>query len=131
MTVEPAIIGLVIDKVNDDDLDMLNEIVGKLELAETFEELADIDLLFHQTLMGITGNPLLMEFSKLLKEFFIVTMQNLARRKNDLTMEKYEAALSRSVSEHRKLYEAIKRKDREQAQDLLVKHILWRRTRHD
>ncbi|MDD2485085.1 MAG: GntR family transcriptional regulator [bacterium] len=110
LALELAAMHVLINKAGKKDIERLERATAMLADATSSEEHIKADLAFHEDLIKITGNNFLIEFSYVLKQFFILTTREI---KLDLDSHKKAAA------SHRTIIEALKNKNR----DALIRSV--------
>lgn len=113
--IEREIARLAAEKATEEDIRQLNEIISKnLQKLESSQPGADEDVAFHKLLAEISGNKILEAALDLIREEGQLSpILEYVRKKVG----------SDIVSDHKKVLEAIARRDSEGAEKAMVKHI--------
>lgn len=115
MTLESDVAYKAAERANEEDLAAAEAALARYERAmragKGFYQ-ADID--FHRTLAIATRNPIYVKISDALADLIVT-----ARKATDQVPE----ATKRASIEHRKILEAVSRKDADSARDLMAQHI--------
>ena len=61
---------LIVSRVNEDDISALKRITEKMRKSASGPEVIILDWEFHRTLIGVSGNAVLVEFGKVTDAFF-------------------------------------------------------------
>lgn len=116
LIIEVGALDLVVERLTDADIEMLEKHNANVKNAGNVEERAEADLEFHRYLLAIAGNPVLNEFGTFLAMFFTETQSLTDRHSTQIT-----------ASAHGALIEALRSRDAELAKDIMRKHILtWK-----
>lgn len=116
---ERGVLELVAKNATLEQLDSMEEVIKRMENAGTRDEEFSTDLEFHQRLVQLTDNPVLMEFTSLLTRFFREGREVVGSGKT----------IQEDAKEHRKLINALKKKEIARAQAILEKGIrAWNRS---
>jgi len=113
---EVGIAGLAAERAKADDLAAIAE-----EVAECFASLEDPqaflvhDIRFHRAVAAASGNPILASVVEMVSAIFYERRRQTADRAHDL---RGPAQL------HRRIYQAIRARDRERAQAMMNEHLL-------
>ncbi|MGB9620084.1 MAG: FadR/GntR family transcriptional regulator [Armatimonadota bacterium] len=119
LVIEVGAIDLIVERVTDDDIRMLEECNKRVESARSVEERAEADLEFHKDLLAIAGNPVLSEFGSFLGRFFMEAQYLTTQNHTPVT-----------VSAHRELIAALKNRNAAWAKEVMTRHILtWKESR--
>jgi GntR family transcriptional regulator, transcriptional repressor for pyruvate dehydrogenase complex len=116
IAIEVSHLELVAERLTDDAHRRLLDQVERLEdAAERNDphEFARHDSAYHRILLEIGGNPILMTFCDLLKQYF----------RNDAALHMSQADLFVVVQEHRTIVEALREKNLPLAQGMLKRHL--------
>jgi GntR family transcriptional regulator, transcriptional repressor for pyruvate dehydrogenase complex len=113
LAIELGTLQQVVERIQDEDIVLLEEILDRYDEAETLEESSKIDLEFHQQLLAISRNPILAEFGTFLGRFFIESLYFV------ITDPKVHTS-----NEHRDLLGALRERDLPEASEILRAHIL-------
>lgn len=113
--IEPAATALAAGRITTEALEHLEETLGRMDSAETVEELVEADDEFHRTIAGATDNAAL---AALLQNLYGRTLR--ARIWRGLAEE---GALDRTRISHRSIYGAISNRDAELARSAATMHI--------
>jgi len=113
--IEPAATALAAGRITTEDLQRLEETLGRMDSAVSVEELVEADDDFHRTIAGATGNAAL---AALLQNLYSRTLR--ARIWRGLAEE---GALDRTRISHRSIYGAISSRDPELARAAATMHI--------
>jgi GntR family transcriptional repressor for pyruvate dehydrogenase complex len=117
---EVGIVGLAADRAKNDELATIAD-----EVAECFASLDDPqaflvhDIRFHRAVAGASGNPILASVVEMVSALFYERRRQTADRARDL---REPAQL------HRRIYQAIRARDRDRAQALMNEHLLRAQT---
>ncbi len=109
---EVGALDLVVARVTDEDIRMLEGLNQALEAADSVEAAAELDLKFHKALLATSGNPVVSEFGNFLGQFFMEA-RNLVGK---------EAKVHTSRT-HRDLLDALVARDVERAKVIMRRHI--------
>ena len=123
--VEVGAIGLIAARINDADLEQLEQSVIKLEeKAKSGEMFLREDLQFHLTLLQAARNEFLLQWSPMVEEVMRVWVyqQNSLAEVFKVDLLRQDAA--RVAAEHRAILEAIRRRDAQEARALLQQHLM-------
>ena len=119
---ECAILPLVVQHADDDDLARLDAAVAAFEAAIRVEEpgaataaVADADMDFHLALLRATRNRALEGFGVMLQEFFRKVRGEVLVRRSPL--------MERSLEEHRAIAAAVRARDADAAADVMREHL--------
>lgn len=116
---ERGVLELVAQNATPEQINSLEEVIKRMEKAATREEEFETDLEFHRRLVQMTNNPVLMEFTSLLTRFFREGREVVGQGKT----------IQEDAKEHRKLINALKKKEVARAQAILEKGIrAWNRS---
>ncbi len=119
LVIEVGAMDLVASRATDADVRMLEECNERVEGAKNVEERAEADLDFHRDLLAIAGNPVLSEFGSFLGRFFMEAQYLTDQNHGPIT-----------VSAHRDLIAALKKRDGALAKNIMTRHILtWKEPR--
>jgi DNA-binding FadR family transcriptional regulator len=113
--IEPAATALAAGRITTENLQRLEETLGRMDSAESVEELVEADDDFHRTVAGATGNAAL---AALLQNLYGRTLR--ARIWRGLAEE---GALDRTRISYRAIYGAISNRDAELARSAATMHI--------
>jgi GntR family transcriptional regulator, transcriptional repressor for pyruvate dehydrogenase complex len=113
--IEPAATAVAAGRIKTEDLQRLEETLGRMDSAESVEDLVEADDDFHRTVAGATGNAAL---AALLQNLYGRTLR--ARIWRGLAEE---GALDRTKISHRAIYGAISNRDAELARSAATMHI--------
>jgi len=114
---EPHVCSLAIDRISEEALKRMEEIVEQQEFYEmkhNLDQLRNLDTQFHDIIYSSCGSPI---FQSVLSP---IHHKLLKYRKASL--ENSDRSLH-SVEEHRAIYEAIKEKDKKRVEELMTNHI--------
>lgn len=109
---EIAVIGLVVQRADEEDLKELENLV--LWMEEKPEEAAQADIAFHLTLARISKNQVIINIIKSLKE--------IMNRLQEKTIY-YPGRLPDIIAEHKQILFAIRERDESLAQQYMKNHI--------
>ncbi|MCC6424764.1 MAG: FadR family transcriptional regulator [Phycisphaerales bacterium] len=113
IVLEEGILQVVVKMITPEQISELGAIVGRMEQTESYEDVALADMAFHHKLAQITGNPVLVEMMSFLTRFF--------KEGEQLRGSQFGGA-----EDHRKILEALKQRDGQEAGRLMKEHInLW------
>ncbi len=116
LEVELAIIGLAIERIEEDDFDQLLKNIEHTETLISEGKISrDGNIAFHLILANASKNYLL---SIIVESIMNVVYSFVERLKPDITHSK------KILAEHRAIYDAVRRKDKESARKLMRDHIL-------
>lgn len=112
---EVGLIPLLFENLSDEDLAYLEGNVKDLEKTpeEQIEEITELDLAFHRKLCLISGNSLIIRVNQILSDLFRKSMQDVVIALGNQTGRVY----------HRRIFEAMRRGDRNQTATILQEHI--------
>ena len=112
---EVGLIPLLFENLSDEDLVYLEENVENLEKTpeEQIEEITELDLAFHKKLCLISGNSLIIRVNQILSDLFRKSMQDVVIALGNQTGRVY----------HRRIFEAMRRGDRNRTAAILQEHI--------
>lgn len=112
---EVGLIPLLFENLSDEDLAYLEGNVEDLEKTpeEQIEEITELDLAFHRKLCLISGNSLIIRVNQILSDLFRKSMQDVVIALGNQTGRVY----------HRRIFEAMRRGDRNQTATILQEHI--------
>ncbi|MDD3114073.1 MAG: GntR family transcriptional regulator, partial [Candidatus Izemoplasmatales bacterium] len=111
---EQMVLEQVIDRLEESTYSELERIIDAMDKAETMEEKLAVDLAFHHTIMGTVKNPILIEFSAVIREFFIRAQQEVDGSEIKTEVEKQK---------HRRLLETLHKRDLAAAKAVISEHI--------
>lgn len=112
---EIGIVPKIFENLTDDDLVYLEKNVQALEKLsdDQIGTNAEIDLAFHQKLCLISGNSLIIKVNQILGNLFRKSMENVV----------FALGNKRGRDYHRKILEALKKRDQKKTESLLSEHI--------
>ncbi len=112
---EVGLIPLLFENLSNEDLAYLEGNVKDLEKTpeEQIEEITELDLAFHRKLCLISGNSLIIRVNQILSDLFRKSMQDVVIALGNQTGRVY----------HRRIFEAMRRGDRNQTATILQEHI--------
>lgn len=110
---EVGALDLVVSRIEDSEIQKLDELNRALEFADSVETAAELDLEFHKALLATSGNPVVSEFGGFLGQFFMEARRFVGKE-----------AKVHTAKGHRELIEAIRDRDAERARVLMRSHIL-------
>ncbi|MCG6931140.1 MAG: FadR family transcriptional regulator [Desulfofustis sp.] len=112
---EVGIVPQIFANLTDSDLDYLEQNVQALEKLsdDQIETNAEIDLAFHRKLCVISGNSLIIKVNQILGNLFRKSMEDVVLALGNRRGRDY----------HRKIMEAMKRRDLPKTESLLAEHI--------
>jgi GntR family transcriptional repressor for pyruvate dehydrogenase complex len=113
LVIEVGALQFIVDRTDDQDIKALEEILDRYDQAATLEASAKTDLEFHQHLLSISRNPILIEFGLFLGRFFIEALYFVSADPKP-----------RTSTSHRDLMEALKTRDLAQASRIMHRHIM-------
>jgi GntR family transcriptional regulator, transcriptional repressor for pyruvate dehydrogenase complex len=113
--IEPAATALAAGRITTEAMKRLEETLGRMDSAESVEELVEADDDFHRTIADATGNAAL---AALLQNLYGRTLR--ARIWRGLAEE---GVLDRTRESHRSIYGAISNRDAELARSAATMHI--------
>lgn len=112
---EVGIVPLIIKNITDADLRYLEANLQELERTpeDKIGKITELDLAFHRKLSLIAGNSLIIKVNHILGNLF------------EKSMEDVVVALGNRVGRvyHRKIFEALRKGDRQETSDILEEHI--------
>ncbi|MFT4232216.1 MAG: FadR/GntR family transcriptional regulator [Leucobacter sp.] len=113
--VEPPIARITASRATPRDLAQLRELVEAMEVDVTKERYAELDRAFHQAIAQYTHNPLL-----------ALINERIAQQIAPSRASRYQTRARRSASSvaHRRIYEAIAKRDCEAAEQEARAHVL-------
>ncbi len=114
MIVEIGIIPLLLQKVTNEDLSELDEIIAQMDTCRTRDDMHELEIAFHGKLLAIVDNNILNGLRPLLLEFFD-TIADVFNKSNPQT-------LKRTTDEHRSIVKAIRSKKEDQVIKLVKEH---------
>lgn len=118
---ECGVIDLVVQRIDAGQIALLEALVQRLEQAKSIEEDLAADFEFHQHLLKITDNPLIMEFTTFLSRFFNEAIKIEGPIPHNAKKHRID------VHEHRAIVEALKQRDAATTKEVLEKSIRrWR-----
>lgn len=116
--IEEVIVKLAVERATDEDLHEMKECLDMMEdKGRRGEAFANEDLRFHQAILASAKNSVLMEFGAILEEFF------QARLLEHSTAIFKQSRMQQTMSEHKALYEAIKKRDSKKAVQVMRQHL--------
>jgi GntR family transcriptional repressor for pyruvate dehydrogenase complex len=114
-TIELGVLRLAVANATEEDFQRMEEANKQMERdCEQGFALTEADAAFHQALLGASHNRFLIQFGRLLEEFFRDVRQ---RYKHD------DAVARRTLDEHRRLVVALRRGHVAQAERLMEAHL--------
>jgi GntR family transcriptional regulator, transcriptional repressor for pyruvate dehydrogenase complex len=111
--IEVGAIEHVIKNVQDEDIARLEEIQTGYERAFTLEDNGKVEMAFHQALLAISGNPVLVEFGRFLERFFI-----------EVLYYRGKGTAPSKEDQHGSLIQALRDRSVARAQEIMRMHIL-------
>jgi GntR family transcriptional regulator, transcriptional repressor for pyruvate dehydrogenase complex len=113
VVIEVGALRYIVDRIEDEDIDALEEILDRYDQATTLESSAKVDLEFHQQLLALSRNPILAEFGMFLGRFFIEALYfvNMDPKPHTSTA-------------HRDLIQTLRERDLAKASEIMRDHIL-------
>jgi GntR family transcriptional regulator, transcriptional repressor for pyruvate dehydrogenase complex len=112
---EPGAAALAAARIDDEGLAALSRELDRMVAAETVEDLVDADLEFHAVIARAAGNSVL---SSLLESLSTRTLRTRIWRGRDEA-----GALEVTRAEHRRIYDALRRRDPELARATAAVHV--------
>lgn len=105
LLIETAVAEMVIQKANDEDIQKLDEANERLRIAATGEitgsqDLRDLDINFHETLLQLTNNRPLQKIGKAIYTLFLASIEKTV-----------EQDPLRAVKNHQLIIDAVKKRD--------------------
>lgn len=122
LLLEPNIANIASKRAESQDLAAIQSLLPKMEeRSKENKPLGDLDLDFHVYIARATKNPLIEQVARFLLNSWI----GKGRRWDELQYDviKQGGRLAKYVNQHRKIYEAIKKKDSEQSECEARNHI--------
>ena len=113
--IEPPIAGLAAQRVTKRDVEMLRDLVGRMEREDDFERYAELDRAFHHAISMYTHNPLLSQLTELIAE------QIAPSRRTSLQST---ARVTTSNEAHRRIFDAIAVGDAHAAEAEAREHVM-------
>jgi len=119
---ENAMLAIAVDNLKEEKLKPVEEALDRMRERSTereYQQYMDADHDFHEALVGLTGNPLVVEAAQPL----LATINDSLYR--ELTHRYYlvdDSRIKRCFNTHEQLYRAVKNKDLEEARDSIAKH---------
>lgn len=119
---ENAMLAIAVDNLQEEKLKPVEEALDRMRERSTereYKQYMDADHDFHEALVGLTGNPLVVEAAQPL----LATINDSLYR--ELTHRYYlvdDSRIKRCFNTHEQLYRAVKNKDLEEARDSIAKH---------
>jgi GntR family transcriptional repressor for pyruvate dehydrogenase complex len=113
VVIEVGALQYVVERITDEDIAELDDILDRYDEAVTLEQSAKIDLEFHQRVLAASGNPVLAEFGTFLGRFFIEALFFVNSNPKPHTS-----------TAHRDLVEALRDRDLARSAQILRAHIL-------
>jgi len=119
---ENAMLAIAVDNLEEEKLKPVEEALDRMRERSTereYKQYMDADHDFHEALVGLTGNPLVVEAAQPL----LATINDSLYR--ELTHRYYlvdDSRIKRCFNTHEQLYLAVKNKDLEEARDSIAKH---------
>jgi len=112
---EVGVVGLAAERATSDDLAAIADAVteGFASLGDPLAFLVH-DITFHRAVAGASGNPILASLVEMVSALFYEQRRLTAGRARDL---------ARPAQEHRKIYQAIRARDRERAKTAMDEHL--------
>lgn len=119
LAIEPPMVRMATVNASERDLDRLEQTLRRVEGCQAnSEEFSKYDELFHLNLAEITGNPLMVWLYSQLNE---VRSQSQWHRIRDKILNRQSIDLYND--QHRRLFEAIRHRDTEQAAARITEHL--------
>jgi GntR family transcriptional regulator, transcriptional repressor for pyruvate dehydrogenase complex len=112
---EPAAASLAAARIDDEGVAALGRELERMVAAETVEDLVDADMAFHSVIARAAGNSVL---TSLLESLSTRTLRTRIWRGRD-----EEGALEATRADHRRIYDAIRRRDPALAQAMAAAHV--------
>lgn len=112
---EPAAASLAAARIDEEGLAALKLELDRMVAAETVEENVDADMAFHSVIARAAGNSVLIS---LLESLSTRTLRTRIWRGRD-----EDGALEGTRAEHRRIYDAIRRRDPELARAMAAAHV--------
>jgi GntR family transcriptional regulator, transcriptional repressor for pyruvate dehydrogenase complex len=112
---EPAAASLAAARIDDEGVAALGRELARMVAAETVEDLVDADMAFHSVIARAAGNSVL---TSLLESLSTRTLRTRIWRGRD-----EEGALEATRADHRRIYDAIRRRDPALAQAMAAAHV--------
>jgi GntR family transcriptional regulator, transcriptional repressor for pyruvate dehydrogenase complex len=113
LVIEVGALEYVMDKVQEEDIARLEGILARYRDGISYEENAEIDQGFHQTLLAISGNPILAEFGGFLGRFFLEVLYYRGQGRSTTTSD-----------DHTDVIQALRDRDLSRAQKVMRHHVL-------
>lgn len=112
---EVGVVGLAADRATSDDLAAIADAVSE-GFASVADPLAFLvhDITFHRAVASASGNPILASLVEMVSALFYEQRRLTAKRAREL---------ARPAQEHRKIYQAIRARDRERAKAAMDQHL--------
>ncbi len=112
---EVGAIEMAVERATQSDIDKLEVIVRRMEEEESDEkQFALDDLEFHMTISQATRNPLIIKVNNIIKDILNVSMKDIVHNLGRRDGRYY----------HRKILEALKRRDKEEAINTMREHVV-------
>jgi GntR family transcriptional repressor for pyruvate dehydrogenase complex len=113
--IEVGTAGLAAERANQDDIAKLQKIMDNMKkVKDDVEQFAAKDLEFHLALAEITKNSVIIKVNNIIKDILSVSMSDIVRTLGN----------SDGLYYHKKIIDAIKRKDKELAEQLMEEHLI-------
>ncbi|MFP4201740.1 MAG: FadR/GntR family transcriptional regulator [Candidatus Acetothermia bacterium] len=119
---ENAMLGIAINNLENEDLGRVEEVLARMKEHSTekeYQQYMDADHDFHEALVKLTGNPLVLEAAQPL----LATINDSLYR--ELTHKYYlvdDSRIRRCFNIHKDLYRSVKEKDLKKAKDSIARH---------
>ncbi|MFI3171196.1 MAG: FadR/GntR family transcriptional regulator [Eubacteriales bacterium] len=121
MMIEPKSAELAAERIDNEELKQLNDLVTMMEKSERIDEkYLKCDFKFHKILVQSTKNPM---------SIAIVSAYSEWLQKSILATSQTDENLERNYHYHRNILEALERKDKEAARKYMEEHLFAGRSR--
>lgn len=112
---EMGTVALVVEKAGEDDLERLEKAYAVMvQNRDDSAEFAKADLAFHLALAEASGNPIIAKINQIIRHILSVSMENIVKTLGNQDGLDY----------HRRILDAIKRRDSTLAKQLMEEHIV-------
>ncbi len=114
LTMERGIMALAVDKATEDDIQLLESHYRRMldNITDT-TEFARADMDFHLCIAKATRNHVLFKVNSIIQDILMASMDNIVQL----------LGTGDGIEYHRKILDALKARDRQQAQDLMEEHV--------
>ncbi|WBY00335.1 FCD domain-containing protein [Ramlibacter tataouinensis] len=118
ITLEPAVLELVVAQATAADFERMDECCERAEAAQTLEEFEHWDGLLHEVIAGATRNSFVTGVFRLMNQARAQTEWGALKRRSVTPERRQEYQ-----REHRRLVQALKARDLEQARSAALAHL--------